>query len=139
MRSFSRDAALVLIEAELSLEVILALGTVVFSGLSFQLSRITLFRFLRVGARDLAIVDFAACPLGVLGAALGILNRELSNLSTGFEILPDLLMDEFSFLIPVDHRFLSHVLVPVLILQPEMLQRQVLVPELILQPGMLLR
>ena len=139
MRSFSRDAALVLIEAELSLEVLLALGTVVFSGLSFQLSRITLFRFLRVGARDLAIVDFAACPLRVLGAALGILNRELSNLSTGFEILPDLLMDEFSVLIPVDHRFLSQVLVPVLILQPEMLQRQVLVPELILQPGMLLR
>ena len=88
--SFSRDAALVLVEAELSLEVLLALGSLnVGVGLSFQLSCKMLFISFRV---DLA----RPLMLGTLEAMLGILNCAESNLSTGFETRSDFLLDDVS-------------------------------------------
>ena len=90
MCSFSRDTALVLVEAQLSLEVLLALGFVnVGVGLSFQLSCMMLFISFRV---DLA----RPLMLGTLEAMLGILNCAESNFSTGLVTLLDFLLDELS-------------------------------------------
>ena len=90
--SFSRDAALVLVEAVLFLDVLLLLSNPAGSGLCDQLSIITVFRLLRVGAIDLATF----LDLGFFGIVLGTLNAGLSNLSTGLEILLDFFLEEFS-------------------------------------------
>ena len=122
VRSFSRDAALVFVEAELSLEVLLALDTNEVAGLSFQPSCMILFTLsvlvfveaelslevlLALGfnkAVGLSFqlsckmlftffrVDFAR-PFEVM---LGILNCALSYFSTGFETRSDFLLDKLS-------------------------------------------
>ena len=87
VRSFSRDAALVFVEVALSLEELLALGSLtVGAGLSFHASDSTDFK-----------VDLARpLELGAFETMLGVLNCAASNLSTGFETLSDFLLDGVS-------------------------------------------
>ena len=88
VRSFSRDAALVFVEVELSLEALLALGSLnVGVGLSFHDSWSMDFISFKV---DLA----RPLKLGALKTALGVLNCAASNLSTGFETRSDFLLDD---------------------------------------------
>ena len=75
VRSFSRDAALVFVEAELSLELELSLGIIEVAGLSFHPSCMMLFTFFMVDfARPLEVM------LGILEVMLGILNKFLHRL-----------------------------------------------------------
>ena len=90
VRSFSRDAALVFVEVELSLETLLALGSLnVGAGLSFHASDSMDFISFKV---DLA----RPLELGAFETMLGVLNCAASNLSTGFETLSDFLLDGVS-------------------------------------------
>ena len=94
--SFSRDAALVFVEAELSLEALLALGFNQAVGLSFHDSCMMLFTFYRVDfARPLEVtLGILEVMLGILEVMLEILSCALSYFSTGFEIRSDFLLDE---------------------------------------------
>ena len=87
VRSFSRDAALVFVEVALSLEELLALGSlIVGAGLSFHASDSTDFK-----------VDLARpLELGAFETMLGVLNCAASNLSIGFDTLSYFLMDGVS-------------------------------------------
>ena len=80
----SRDAALVLVELKLSLDLLFLLKGAVESGLCAQLSLSAAFSDFRDGAID----DFA--PLFDLGFS-GSLNSAL-YLSVGIDLLPDLLL-----------------------------------------------
>ena len=91
VRSFSsRDAALVFVEVALSLEELLALGSLnVGAGLSFHDSWSIDFMSFKV---DLA----RPLTLGAFETTLGTLNCVASNLSTGLETRSDLLLDDVS-------------------------------------------
>ena len=90
--TLSRDAALVLVELELSLDLLLLLSGAVESGLCAQLSLSAAFSDFRDGAID----DFA--PLLDLGFS-GSLNSAL-YLSVGIDLLLDLLLVSLVVVLP---------------------------------------